>query len=128
MDIPENCKHRGSFKKDCCELIWNGTIVEHDGCVAKGGCDLVVYNNKRIFFIEIKGGNISSKDASRTVKQIESCEKCYSHVIGHRKKSNLLVWCVNGKKKRLDGYARKKLKNAKIRIIDCRKSLELETF
>jgi len=56
MNIPENCKHESRFRKDCCEIIWSGSIVEYDGCVTNGGCDLIAYDDCRIFFIEIKGG------------------------------------------------------------------------
>jgi len=30
MNVPEDCKHSSKFKKDCCEVIWNGTITSSD--------------------------------------------------------------------------------------------------
>ncbi len=120
MNIPEDCKHRSRFKKDCCKVIWDGIIVEHDGCVANGGCDLVAYDDHRMYFIEIKGGSISSEDAKKIIEQIQRCESWYSGLAGHRRKSRLFLRCINGKKKRFDSGARSKLINAKIRIYDCR--------
>ncbi|RLI77704.1 hypothetical protein DRP05_09400 [Archaeoglobales archaeon] len=128
MNIPEDCKHKDKFEKDCCEIIWSGTIVEHDGCVTNSGCDLVTYDDERIFFIEIKGGNISSSDADKIIDQIEKCETWYGNFISHRKKSRLFIRCVNSKRRRLDPYARIKLKNARIRMYDCKRLLDLENL
>jgi len=125
MNVPRGCKHRGRFKKDCCEILWNGTIVEHDGCVVQGGCDIIAYDDGRFYIIEIKGGAITSNVANRIIAQIRKCEEYYSSFIGHRKKSRLFVRCVGKKKKRFDSYAREKLKRAGIRIYDCQGSFDL---
>lgn len=55
MNIPKRCIHSSRFMKDCCEVIWNGTIVEHDGCVSEEGCDLIAYDDTTFLIIEIKG-------------------------------------------------------------------------
>ena len=78
--------------------------------------------------IEIKGGNISSGDADKIIDQIEMCEVWYSNFISHRRKSRLFIRCVGGKRRRLDPYAREKLRNAKIRMHDCHGSLRLESL
>jgi len=131
MNIPKGCRHRGKFKKDCCEILWNGVIVEHDGCVTNEGCDVVAYDNHIVTFIEIKGGNISSQDASDIVKQIEICERFYSHFIVRRKRYRLFLHCIDKKKrkkKRLDSYARTKLKMAKVITEECKGTFNLNDF
>ncbi len=127
MNIPEDCKHRGKFKKDCCEVLWNGVIIDHDGCVVsnESACDLVVYDESRILFIEIKESRISSKDAERIVNQIKACEDYYSTFVGHRKKRRIFLHCGSRKKKRIESYAREKLKRARIEHHDCNKTFDL---
>ena len=123
MNIPKDCRHSGRFKKDCCEVLWNGTIIEHDNCVATGGCDLIAYDDKRFFIIEIKSGKISSSDATKIVEQIKMCESYYSNYIAHRKKSRIFLYC--GGRWRLDSYARIKLDRAKIRMYRCQGCIDL---
>ena len=133
MNVPEGCKHRDSFKKreknyECEVILRGGTIIEHDGCVTNGGCDLVAYDDKRFFLIEMKGGKISSDDAKKIVEQIENCETYYNTFIGHRTKIRLFLWCVEKgkkKKKRMDDFAREKIRRKKIRIEDCQGSFNL---
>jgi hypothetical protein len=123
MNVPKGCKHRGRFKKDCCEVLWNGVIIEHDGCVVsnKTGCDLVAYDEHKIFFIEIKEGKISSKDATKIVEQIKACEDYYSTFIGHRERHRVFLHCIGKKKKkkRPDDFVREKLKRARIEYYNC---------
>ena len=121
MNVREDCKHRGRFKKDCCEVLWNGVIIEHDGCVVSNetGCDIVAYDEHKVFFIEIKGGRISSEDSTKIVEQIKACENYYNAFIGHREKRKIFLHCSNGKKKRVDSYAREKLKQARIEYYPC---------
>ncbi len=122
MNISEKCKHKGEFKKDCCRIVGDYTIVEHDGCVNEGGCDVVAYNDERFYFIEIKGGKISSSDASKIVEQIKKCENFYNPYVGHRRKSRLFLHC---NKKRLENYARIKLRREGIRIYTCKDCVNL---
>ncbi len=117
MNIPEECKHSGEFEKDCCKVLWSGTIVEHDGCVASGGCDLIAYDDERFLIIEIKSGKISSEDARKIIEQIERCEYWYSNFIAHRRKSKIFLHC--GNKIRLDSFARIKLERANVRMYRC---------
>ncbi len=125
MSIPEECKHSGKFKKDCCEIIWSGTIIENDGCVTNGGCDLVLYNDNVIAFVEIKGGRITSGDASKIIKQIDFCKDRYNDLIAHRKRYKVFVHCINGRS-RVDRPAREKLKRNKIIIISCKGALNFK--
>ena len=125
MNVPEDCKHSSKFKKDCCEVIWNGTIVESDGCVTIEGCDLVVYNSDVIAFIEIKSGTITSSDAKKIVKQIDFCKNYYNDMVGYKKRYLIFVHCTGKKRKRIDLPARNKLKRHKIIIKDCRRVLNL---
>ncbi len=85
MNVPEDCKHKDMFKKkeekegyECEVILRGGIIVEHDGCVTNGGCDLVAYDDRRFFLIEMKSDEISRKDAEKIVKQIEKCEDYYN--------------------------------------------------
>ena len=44
LNIPENCIYRGRLKKDSGEIVCPSyIIIEHDGCVARGGCTLWLY-------------------------------------------------------------------------------------
>ncbi len=124
MNIPEDCRHSGKFKKDCCEVVWNGIIIENDGCVTNGGCDLVIYDDNVIAFVEIKGGRITSSDASKIIEQIDFCKARYNDLIAHRKRYRIFVHCVNGKK-RIDKPAREKLRRNKIITKDCKGALDL---
>lgn len=125
MNVSKDCQHRGRFKKDCCEVFWNGVIIEHDGCVESGGCDLIAYNDEYFFIIEIKGGNISSGDASKVVEQIKRCESFYAQCVGHRTRFKVFLRCVDGKKRRIDSSARVKFKQERIIIKDCRSRYNL---
>lgn len=127
MNVPEDCKHKDKFTKreekegyECKVILGGGVIIEHDGCVTNGGCDLVAYDDNRFFLIEIKSGKISSKDADKIVEQIKGCENYYNVFIGHRRKIRLFLWYRKKKKKqRMDDQAREKLKRNRIRIKDC---------
>ncbi len=126
MNVPEKCKHSDKFKKDCCEVVWSGTIVESDGCVTSEGCDLVVYSSDVIAFIEIKSGTITGSDAKKIVKQIDFCKNYYNDMVGHKKRYLIFVHCTgNKKKKRIDLPARNKLKRSKIIIRTCKGVLNL---
>ncbi|WP_456328010.1 hypothetical protein [Archaeoglobus sp.] len=137
MNVPEDCKHKDSFTKreekegyECEVILRGGTIVEHDGCVTNGGCDLIAYDNNRFFLIEIKGGKISSERAKEIVEQIENCESYYNIFVGHRRKIRLFLWYKKDKKerKRIDNFAREKLKRNKIRIEVCQGSFDLTNY
>ncbi len=134
MNVPEGCKHRDRFKKrekdyECEVILRGGTIVEHDGCVTNGGCDLVAYDDRRFFLIEIKGGEISRKDTEKIVKQIEKCEEYYNIFVEHRRKIRLFLRCIKkGKKKGIKDFIREKLKRNKIRIEDCQGSFDLTDY
>jgi hypothetical protein len=125
MSIPEDCQHRGKFKKKCCEVIWEGVITDHDECVDSKGCDIIAYNDYFFFIIEIKEGNISSGDAKKAIEQIKWCESFYAQYIGHRKKFRLFLHCVSDRKRRLDSYARYKFKHEKIIVKECKNKYNL---
>ena len=128
MNVPEDCKHRNSFKKDCCKVICDCTIVEHDGCVTNEGCDLVAYDNERFFLIEIKGGVINKSDAKDIVEQIKSCKDYYRSLVGERRVIHLFLRCVKEGKSRLEKYAREPLIRNRIRIEKCHGSFDLRNL
>jgi len=123
----QNCTHTGRFKKDCCEVIWNGVIVEHDGCVSSGGCDLIACDKDHFFIIEIKSGRVSSSDANKIANQIKECEKSYANIVGHRHKHKIFLHC-GSRRMRVDSYAREKLYNYKIRIHRCQRQVDLSNL
>lgn len=128
MNILASCIRGNRFRKDCCLVLCNNCIiVEHDGCIANSGCDLIAYDNHRFFLIEIKSGNISSSDADKIVQQIKDCEYYYSQYIMHRKKIRLFLWCRD-RRKRLDDQARVKLTNNRIRVEYCQGSFDLSNL
>jgi len=132
MNVPKDCKHKNSFKKKekdyQFEIVCNCTIIEHDGCVTNGGCDLIAYDNERFFLIEIKSGKIGSDDAKKIVEQIKECESYYNAFVRHRRKIRLFLW-YRKKKKRMDNFAREKLIRNRIRIEDvCQNSFDLSKY
>ncbi len=132
MNIPEDCKHRNRFKgKESryeYEIILRyGILIHHDGCVKNGGCDVVAYNDKKFFLIEVKSGNISSSDASKIIEQIRECETYYINLIGSKKIHRIFLW-IKRNRKRLDDYARIKLTKSKIYIERSEGSLDLTNY
>jgi len=81
-----------------------------------------------LLFLLLKLKVISSEDAKKIVEQIYECEKFYNIYIGHRRKSRIFLHCVNRRRRRLDSYARTKLKSAKIKIYKCQGYFNLNSI
>ncbi len=121
MNIPENCKHKNSYKKDCCRVKCSGcVIVDHDDCVHDSGCDLIVVNErtKTVYIVEIKSGRLSRADAEDVVRQLNACAEYYRELTKNYRVKFILLRC---NKKRLDSYAREYLLRSQLRLLikDC---------
>lgn len=127
MNVPEDCIHRCKIQKDCCEVTYSGLIIESDGCIREGGCDLIAFDDEKFFIVEIKGGNISSDGGKKILEQIKECQSMYWELVGHRRVIKLFLWC-NSKRKRIDNYVRDVLKRERVRIEKCNNQFNLSSI
>jgi len=106
-NIPQNCKHKKSLKKDNCLILCSKAdfIIEHDNCVSSSGCDAIAvdFRNNKLYLVEVKKGGFDSKDAKRAIKQLDECIDYYGEKLkGFEFKPIIL----RGNKKRMEGSAR----------------------
>jgi len=114
FNVPEECLHRERLKKNSGLIKCSGCIiVEHDGCVANGGCDAAAISlrDKRILLIEVKSGRISQSDATDAVRQLNECFKIYGQKAG---KFHIIPVFLKAGRKSLDDFALSVLRRSRI--------------
>jgi len=125
LNAPENCVHHGRLKKDSSNIVCSSyLIVEHDGCITKGGCDAVAIcmERRKALLVEAKCGRIDEHDASDAVRQLSSCFEYYRDKLAG---FHLIPIFLKEKGKRLESYARDKLIKKGINIEESGKDLSL---
>jgi len=117
LNIPEHCIHCNELTKDSGDIICPSyLIIEHDGCVVSGGCDAVAVHmgKRRALLIEVKGGNIDEHAAGKAVRQLKACSEYYRDKL---KNFYFIPIFLKVGGKRLEGYARNKLKKSQLKGI-----------
>jgi hypothetical protein len=125
LNAPENCIHHGRLKKNSSKIVCSSyLIIEHDGCITRGGCDAVAIcmERKKAFLVEGKCGRISQSDANDAVDQLKSCFEYYGDKL---RGFNLIPIFLKERGKRLEDYARDKLIKKGINIEESGKDLSL---
>jgi len=113
LSVPENCMHCSRLRKDSGDIICPSyIIIEHDGCVADGGCDAVAVcmGKRRTLLIEVKRGNIDQHDARDAVRQLKACHEHYRDKLSF---FDFIPIFLKVGRKRLEIYARNELNKLK---------------
>jgi len=125
LNAPENCIHHSKLKKDSSNIVCSSyLIIEHDGCITRGGCDAVAIciERKRALLVEGKCGRIDEHDASDAVRQLSNCFEYYRDKLAG---FHFIPILLKEKRKRLESYAREKLIKKGINIEESGKDLSL---
>ena len=71
---------------------------ELDGALSSSGCDVVCFSLpfRVIYFIELKGGNITISDAEDTIRQLEYCERTFTVDCHRATKVKVLIHAKSG--------------------------------
>jgi len=125
LNAPDNCVHLSRLKKDSSSIVCSSyLIIEHDGCITRGGCDAVAISTgrKKALLVEGKCGRIDEHDASRAVRQLSNCSEYYRDKLAG---FHLIPIFLKEKRKRLESYAREKLIKKGINIEESGNDLSL---
>lgn len=110
LNVPDNCIHHSRLKKNSSDILCSPyLIIEHDGCITRGGCDAlaICMARKKALLVEAKCGRIDEYDASDAVRQLKNCFEYYRDKL---RGFHLIPIFLKERGKRLEDYAREKLK------------------